>query len=103
MVPSEGELSVRNLSSASVAPVERVAVDVRVGLGTRLVASMRTGALAFDIVVVTGVALVLGLVRLGAPSLWFDEAFTAEAVHRSPKWWFDNDQYHVLYDSVERA
>jgi mannosyltransferase len=40
------------------------------------------------------------LIRLGAPSLWADEGYTATAVRHSPAWWIDNDQYHVLYNSV---
>ena len=81
------------------APAERrLDVDTR-----RAFASVRAPSLAVGIAVASGIALVLGLIRLGAPSLWFDEAFTADAVHRSPEWWFDNDQYHVLYDAVSRA
>ena len=56
---------------------------------------LRGGSLKLDVALVSGVALVLGLVRLGAPSLWVDEAFTAYAVREhlvNPE-----DQYHWLY------
>jgi mannosyltransferase len=47
---------------------------------------------------VGGVALILGLIRLGAPSLWVDESFTARAV-RGP--YLDTvEGYHWLYYSV---
>ena len=82
------------------APADRRRYDVD---SQRAVASVRAPSLAVGVVVASGIALVLGLIRLGTPSLWFDEAFTADAVHRSPEWWVDNDQYHVLYDSVARA
>ena len=88
-------------SPASVAPVERGAVDV--GLGSRLVESVRAHSLGLSLVAASGAALALGLIRIGAPSLWFDEAFTANAVHQSPEWWMARDQYHVLYDSVATA
>ena len=42
------------------------------------------GYIATAVGIASGFALVLGLVRLGAPSLWFDEAYTAEATGRSP-------------------
>ena len=81
-----------DLSSATVAPAE----DARLG-----VRSLSRGAsLAVDIAIASGVAFVLGLIRLGAPSVWFDEAYTAEATGRSPAWWLANDQYHFLYDGV---
>jgi len=71
---------------------------VSTGLGARV----RAHELALSIGLVAVVALVLGLIRLGTPSLWVDEGYAAEAAHRSVWWWFANDQYHVLYDSVIR-
>jgi mannosyltransferase len=53
------------------------------------------GSLTVDMTLVSVVAVVLGLVRLGTPSLWVDESFTAQAVlgHLlNPE-----DQYHWLY------
>ncbi len=81
-----------DLSSATVASTERSA------LGPRTLS--RSASLAVDISIASGVALILGLVRLGAPSVWFDEAYTAEATGRSPAWWLANDQYHFLYDGL---
>jgi mannosyltransferase len=69
----------------------------------RSIAQVREPSLALSVAVASGIALVLGLIRLGDPSLWVDEASTADATGRSPKWWFDNDQYHVLYDGVARG
>jgi mannosyltransferase len=37
---------------------------------------VRASTLVVDIAIVSGVSLVLGLIRLGAPALWFDEAYT---------------------------
>lgn len=49
-------------------------------LARRAFARVRTGSLAVDAVIVSAVALGLGLIQLGAPSLWFDEALTAEEI-----------------------
>ena len=43
----------------------------------------RAGSLALDIAIVTGASLVLGLIRLGAPALWYDEAYTYRQINRS--------------------
>ena len=64
---------------------------------------IRVDSLGVSIAIVAGVAAVLGLIRLWTPSFWVDEGYTAYATHRSPEWWVDNDQYHVLYDSVARV
>jgi mannosyltransferase len=53
------------------------------------------GSLTVDAALVSAVAVVLGLIRLGTPSLWVDESFTAQAVRGhllNPE-----DQYHWLY------
>jgi mannosyltransferase len=63
----------------------------------------RSWALAVDVGVASGVALLLGAIALAVPSLWFDEAYTAEATGRSPVWWLSNDQYHFLYDGLMAA
>jgi mannosyltransferase len=55
-------------------------------------------SLALDVAVVGAVAFVLGLIRLGTPSLWVDEAFTAQAARDAlvnPL-----DQYHWVYYAV---
>ena len=48
-----------------------------------LVERLRASTLALDIAIVSGVSLVLGLIRLGAPSLWYDEAYTYRQIHKS--------------------
>src|SRR5918994_7615641 len=58
-------------------------------------ARLRESSLVLDLAIVCGTALALGFIRLGAPSLWVDEAFTAQAVREgllNPL-----DQYHSLY------
>lgn len=62
------------------------------------VARLRAHALARDVVLASGVALVLGLVRLGTPSFWVDEAATARAM----EWSFIDrfDGYHGMYYTV---
>lgn len=59
------------------------------------------GSRRVDVALVSGVALILGLIRLGAPSLWVDEAATARAVESSLLNLFDG--YHGLYYSIETA
>lgn len=44
---------------------------------------LRSNDLVQDILVVSTLALVLGLIRLGAPSLWYDEAYTYRQLQRS--------------------
>lgn len=58
---------------------------------------VRTSSLALDVAIVSGVALVLGSIRLGTPSLWVDETFTANAVHETLL--NPIDQYHWVYYS----
>jgi mannosyltransferase len=61
---------------------------------------VRTSSVALGIGVATGTALVLGLIRLGAPSLWVDESFTARAVDGP---YSDTvEGYHWLYYSIEK-
>jgi len=80
----------------------RTGAPATAALGGRLsgaeVVEPAARSLAVDLVVVSGVALLLGLIRLGTPSLWVDEAFTAQAVREhllSPE-----GQYHWLYYAV---
>ena len=58
---------------------------------------VRAHALALDVALVGVVALVLGLIRLGTPSLWLDETLTATG---NPVATF-TDGYHWLYYSLE--
>jgi mannosyltransferase len=57
----------------------------------------RASSLAFDLALVGLVAFVLGLIRLGKPSLWLDESLTATS---SPIATFTGG-FHWLYYSVE--
>ena len=78
---------------ADASAVERDApVDVRPSVAARL----RESALALDVALASGMALVAGMIRLGAPSLWVDESFTARAVDLRFGQLLDH-QYHVLY------
>jgi mannosyltransferase len=61
-----------------------------------LAARVRASEIARDVVLVSVIALALGVIRLGAPSFWVDEAFTARAVDRSFPDLLDR-QYHLLY------
>ena len=67
----------------------------RVELRSRALDAARSGSLALDMALVAGVALVLGLIRLGSPSFWVDETFTARAVHYSPTEYVN--EYHGVY------
>ena len=58
---------------------------------------VRSSTLALDVTIVGAVALVLGLIRLGTPSLWLDESLTATG---NPIATF-TDGYHWLYYSIE--
>jgi mannosyltransferase len=51
-------------------------------LGSRFVAWAGSRSLLVDIGLVSGVALVLGLIRLGAPALWYDEAYTYRQINK---------------------
>jgi len=65
------------------------------GLDDGAIRERDVGSLAVDLALVSVVAVVLGLIRLGTPSLWVDESFTAQAVRGhllNPE-----DQYHWLY------
>jgi mannosyltransferase len=44
---------------------------------------VRAGSLAIDVAIVGSVSLVLGLVRLGTPALWYDEAYTFRQLNKS--------------------
>ena len=51
--------------------------------GGTLIDSVRASSLTVDVAIVSGVALVLGLIRLGTPALWYDEAYTFRQINRS--------------------
>jgi len=89
---------VRDISAASAAPVTDSTRPATPSGARRFFDRVRLSSLAFDLALVGGVALILGLFRLGTPSVWVDEAFTAQAVRER----FLNpiDQYHWLYYSI---
>jgi len=62
-------------------PTDATRANPRIEAG--LVEHLRAGSLALDIAIVSGVSLVLGLIRLGAPSLWYDEAYTYRQINKS--------------------
>jgi hypothetical protein len=70
-------------------------------LDSRTFDRLRSASLAFSAFAAMSIALGLGLIKLGAPSLWIDESFTAYAVHLS----FADliEQNHWLYYSVEKS
>lgn len=68
--------------------------------GTGVFDRLRANSLARDVGIVSVVSLVLGLFRLGAPSLWVDESFTARAAHAPITDYVDG--YHWLYYSIVR-
>mgnify|MGYP000223948056 CR=1 FL=1 len=61
---------------------------------------LRVGSLAVDVALVSGLSLALGLFRLGAPSFWVDEAFTAREMGSSVARYIE--VYHWLYYSLLR-
>ena len=63
-------------------------------------ASVATSWLALDFAIVSGTSLAFGLVRLGTPSIWVDESFTARAAHSSYTSYIEG--YHWLYYSIVR-
>ena len=83
-----------------VAPTSAAEIDPPdVGLSVRL-DRVRTSALTRNAVIVGAVAFLLGLVRLGTPSVWVDESFTARAMQSS--FWGYIDGYHWLYYSITK-
>jgi mannosyltransferase len=82
-------MSSRATTSTGLTPPERA---------VRSFGRARENSLLLDVAAVGGMAFVVGLVRLGTPSLWVDEAFTARAVRDT----LVNpiDQYHWLYYAV---
>src|SRR5262245_13125469 len=62
---------------------------------------LRESSLVLDIVIVASVALLLGLLRLGVPSFWVDESFTAQRVGQGVAEYFSG--YYPLYSLVMRV
>jgi mannosyltransferase len=67
---------------------------------TGVLARMRVSSLTVDVVVASGLALVVGVIRLGTPSFWVDESLTALEI----QWSYDRalDGYYWLYYSIEK-
>lgn len=61
---------------------------------------VRVDSLAIDVAVVSGLSLALGLFRLGTPSVWVDEAFTAREMRSSVAGYIE--VYHWLYYTLLR-
>jgi mannosyltransferase len=65
-----------------------------------IAARARTRSLGVDLLLVSGVTLVLGLIRLGSPSLWYDEAYTYRQIHKGYLDQFDG--YQPFYYWIEK-
>ena len=65
-----------------------------------LMARVRTRSLAVDLLIVSAVSLALGLIRLGSPSLWYDEAYTYRQIHKGYLDQFDG--YQPFYYWIEK-
>lgn len=67
---------------------------------TGVLARVGVSSLAVDVVIASGVALVVGLIRLGRPSFWMDESLTALEI----QWSYARalDGYYWLYYSIEK-
>jgi mannosyltransferase len=67
---------------------------------TGVLARVAISSLAVDVVIASGVALLVGLIRLGRPSFWMDESLTALEI----QWSYDRalDGYYWLYYSIEK-
>ncbi len=89
----------RDVSHASVSPIETSESGLSVRLDSGSLGRLRTSSVTRDVVIASAIALALGLIRLGTPSLWVDEAATARAVDSSFLNLFDG--YHGLYYSIE--
>jgi mannosyltransferase len=88
------------VASTSATDVAEAVARLRSDAPEARIGRVHASFLALEIVFVSGLALVLGLIRLGTPSLWVDEAATADAVHWSVVDLFDG--YHGLFYSIEK-
>jgi mannosyltransferase len=87
------------LSAAAQVGVE-ASIKPERGVVSKVIGRVRSSPVAPGIVVASGVALVFGLIRVGAPSFWVDESLTAREIqwsyHRSI------EGYYWLYYSIEK-
>jgi len=91
----------RDVSPAPVTRIHASESNVSVGFDRHALDRVRTSAVTRDVVIASAVALVLGLIRLGTPSFWVDEAFTARAIQLPLSELIDR-QYHLLYYSMAK-
>jgi mannosyltransferase len=82
-------------------------MSVRVDVGehmerrtARVLDGLRAGSVALDVAIVSGVSFVLGLIRLGTPSLWYDEAYTYRQIQRGYIEQFEG--YQPFYYWIEK-
>ena len=62
-------------------PTDTAVANARSGWGA-LGERLRESTSTLDVAFVGAVSLILGLIRLGAPSLWFDEAYTFRQINK---------------------
>ena len=67
-------------------------------LDRRLLARLRIGSLTRDVLIVSGVALILGLIRLGTPSFWVDEGYGWADLRRPYSYYLEG--YYWLFYSI---
>ena len=69
-------------------------------LARRALDRVRVGSVAIDAAIVSSVALVLGLIQLGSPALWIDEALTAHEI----SWRYSRslEGLYWLYYTIEK-
>jgi mannosyltransferase len=65
-----------------------------------LIDRVRARTLALDIAIVSGVSLILGVIRLGGPALWYDEAYTHRQIQHSYIEQFEG--YQPLYYWIQK-
>jgi len=80
-------------------PTDAPPADARVGLGG-ILERARASTLALDIALVSAVSLVLGLIRLGSPALWYDEAYTYRQINKGYLDQFDG--YQPFYYWIQK-
>ena len=79
-----------------MADASAVSREPSIGVASRPLDGARSGSLVLDAAIVSAIAFALGLIRLGKPSLWIDESFTAWAMDASLRELFDR-QYHLVH------
>jgi len=80
-------------------PTDAGAAQAHVGEGGVL-DRIRASTLVLDIALVSGVSLALGLIRLGSPALWYDEAYTYRQIQKGYLDQFDG--YQPFYYWIQK-